>query len=419
MAFQIFVKGLSGKTISINDVYRDTTVKEIKVKVQDKEAIPVEDQRLIFAGKELTEHLRGDTNLRQMTCEDYNLQRESTLFLVGRLKGGACRATVQLLWFQNVTVTFELTDTVQQFKAKVKSASPQVDPRYAAFRWVNGGSNLRLTPDTKKMQDIIGNKATVVIEEVKGKLKPGTHRLLKVTKEPCVVTWDDDEEDNRAEMPGCKHAVSAQGMAGTLRSAQGIYTIRCPGTQADNTPCPTEVPYGLAKAVAMSTPQECQVNEVKLSMAYVKQKMDVQECPHCKSMLCREANNKDIRTVCNTGCKSKTAAWCWYCKKPWTTNDRVTCGNMSCGANAATYLLQTCPLVDVPDWGAQAVQVPTNRRCAECKAVYVHERFADGNQSCKHARRHFNCNHEFCWVCLQKWPCSSQPDPCTVAPRQT
>lgn len=142
---QIFVKTLSGRSITLN-VEKTDTIEELKTKIREKESIPEDQQRLVFAGKCLDDG---------KTVGDYNIQSESTVFMLLRLRGG------MMLFMKNlegktITLDVESNNTVEDLKEKIKDKEGiPVDQ----MRLIYGGKDLQ---NSRQLSDYnLQNESTI------------------------------------------------------------------------------------------------------------------------------------------------------------------------------------------------------------------------------------------------------------------
>jgi len=129
-------------------------------------------------------------------------------------------------------------------------------------------------------------------------------------------------------------------------------------------------------------------------------------CPNCKELCIRppELHNKRIRC---TSCYGTN--FCFSCGKPWKSNGLQLCGNNDCSDNQLLEVLKYYDQEDQKVTISGISKVPKIRLCPSCFNII------EWMQQCKHMIcTNPQCKYEFCFACLEKYPCKE----CKVKPTQ-
>jgi len=121
---KIFVKIGYSRRITL-DVDSFATIKTVKQKIQDKEGIPPDNQRLIYAGKLLEDDKR--------TLADCKILNEATIQLLLRLRGGSMQIFVKFLTGRRITLDVDSSDTIKTFKQKIEDKGIPPDQQQLIF----------------------------------------------------------------------------------------------------------------------------------------------------------------------------------------------------------------------------------------------------------------------------------------------
>ena len=252
---------------------------------------------------------------------------------------------------------------VSEVKLQIKFKTG-IDPD--SQRLIYGGKQME---DDQSLQQYptLKNGATIfLVLRLPGGFNTPTRHInptLRRSKEPCMITYEQDCPDFPVFVMPCSHSMSPDGLMDYCWSEIGSRhsEILCPL-------CNTEWTIDVTCKYGCATMTEIHELEAGLSHNYCLSSQEVLECPSCSSF-CERKNHTKLCVECIicTKKKGKIFYFCWQCLSKWESfpgDDK--CGNTHCGDPGLTKQLQDAQMVK--PLGLK-VEVPNLRACPSCGSL--------------------------------------------------
>lgn len=299
------------------------------------------------------------------------------------------------------------SSTLKQLYQMVYDKQNNTRIRFEDMRLSFGGQNLERTDETLEHCGLYDRARVVGYLRLSGGAtryiqgrKIGTN--VKITSKEDIITLDDDIPT--MELP-CGHTIAPESLADYIKDQVDSH-------KTELTCFKCKMKWDLSKIKEMGlTTKEKETMEIGLTENLLYDKYKCKECPQCGLKI--EKKDAGFRVMCPL---CNNFEFCWNCLRKWIApgsgyND---CGNVNCNKNDILQVLKSCETTTMAY--ANISGVPEIRLCPACGEGIGHK------SGCKHMTCP-RCTHQFCFVCLKKWPCAGSDEDynkqCKVAPRQT